>query len=108
MGGRGAGGRIGIRDLTDSFGYFPNNAYLCGPQKVWGSHFFIVKPLTIKTVDTLSYKTVSLNKATVNKEWLVIDATDLILGRLASRVALVLRGKNKPGFTPRMWTVATT
>ncbi|MBQ2172782.1 MAG: uL13 family ribosomal protein, partial [Bacteroidales bacterium] len=43
-------------------------------------------------MDTLSYKTVSLNKATVNKEWLVIDATDLILGRLASRVALVLRG----------------
>ena len=40
-------------------------------------------------MDTLSYKTVSLNKATVNKEWLVIDATDLILGRLASRVALV-------------------
>ncbi|MBR1793819.1 MAG: 50S ribosomal protein L13, partial [Bacteroidales bacterium] len=53
-------------------------------------------------MDTLSYKTVSLNKATVNKEWLVIDATDLILGRLASRVALVLRGKNKPGFTPHV------
>ena len=69
---------------------------------MWGSHFFIVKPLTIKTVDTLSYKTVSLNKATVNKEWLVIDATDLILGRLASRVALVLRGKNKPGFNPHV------
>ena len=84
------------------FGYIPNNYYLCGPQKVWGSHYFIVKPLTIKTVDTLSYKTVSLNKATVNKEWLVIDATDLILGRLASRVALVLRGKNKPGFTPHV------
>jgi len=53
-------------------------------------------------VDTLSYKTVSLNKATVNKEWLVIDATDLVLGRLASRVALVLRGKNKPGYTPHV------
>ena len=53
-------------------------------------------------MDTLSYKTVSLNKATVNKEWLVIDATDLVLGRLASRVALVLRGKNKPGFTPHV------
>ena len=51
-------------------------------------------------MDTLSYKTVSLNKATVNKEWVVIDATDLPLGRLAARVALVLRGKNKPGFTP--------
>ena len=53
-------------------------------------------------MDTLSYKTVSLNAATVNKEWLVIDATDLVLGRLASRVALVLRGKNKPGFTPHV------
>ena len=53
-------------------------------------------------MDTQSYKTVSLNKATVNKEWVVIDATDLVLGRLASRVALVLRGKNKPGFTPHV------
>ena len=53
-------------------------------------------------MDTLSYKTVSLNKATVQREWVVIDATDLALGRLASRVALVLRGKNKPGFTPHV------
>ena len=53
-------------------------------------------------MDTQSYKTVSLNKATVNKEWVVIDATDLALGRLASRLALVLRGKNKPGFTPHV------
>jgi len=53
-------------------------------------------------VDTQSYKTVSLNAATVKKEWVVIDATDLILGRLASRLALVLRGKNKPGFTPHV------
>ena len=67
-----------------------------------GDRNFYVKPLIIKTVDTLSYKTVSLNKATVNKEWLVIDATDLVLGRLASRIALVLRGKNKPGYTPHV------
>ncbi len=53
-------------------------------------------------MDTLSYKTVSLNKATVDKQWVVIDATNLALGRLASRVALVLRGKNKPGFTPHV------
>ena len=53
-------------------------------------------------MDTLSHKTGSLNKATVQKEWVVIDATDLALGRLASRVALVLRGKNKPGFTPHV------
>lgn len=53
-------------------------------------------------MDTQSYKTVSLNKATVKKEWVVIDATDLALGRLSSRIALVLRGKNKPGFTPHV------
>ncbi len=53
-------------------------------------------------MDTLSYKTVSLNKATVDKQWLVIDATDVALGRLSSRVALILRGKNKPGFTPNV------
>ena len=53
-------------------------------------------------MDTLSYKTVSLNSATVDKQWFVIDATDLVLGRLASRIALILRGKNKPGFTPHV------
>ena len=53
-------------------------------------------------MDTLSYKTVSLNKATAEKKWLVIDATDLALGRLASRIALILRGKNKPSFTPNL------
>ena len=53
-------------------------------------------------METQSYKSVYLNKATVKKEWVVIDATDLALGRLASRVALVLRGKNKPGFTPNV------
>lgn len=67
-----------------------------------GIAIFIYKPLKIKTVETQSYKTVSLNAATVNKEWVVIDATDLALGRLAARVALVLRGKNKPGFTPHV------
>ena len=53
-------------------------------------------------MDTLSYKTVSANAGTVTKEWVVIDATDQILGRLASRVALVLRGKNKPSYTPHV------
>ena len=53
-------------------------------------------------METQSYKSVYLNKATVKKEWVVIDATDLALGRLAARVALVLRGKNKPGFTPNV------
>ena len=67
-----------------------------------GIAIFIINYLKIKTVDTQSYKTVSLNKATVKKEWVVIDATDLALGRLAARVALVLRGKTKPGYTPHV------
>ena len=53
-------------------------------------------------MNTQSYKTVSATPATVNKEWVVIDAPDLALGRLASRVALILRGKNKPYFTPHI------
>lgn len=53
-------------------------------------------------MDSLSYKTVSLNKATVEKEWVVVDATDQILGRLSSKIALVLRGKHKPGYTPHV------
>jgi len=51
-------------------------------------------------VDTLSYKTVSANKATANKEWIVVDADGQVLGRLASKVAKILRGKNKSSFTP--------
>jgi len=53
-------------------------------------------------VDTLSYKTVSANKATVNKEWLHVDADGQTLGRLASEVAILLRGKHKPNFTPHV------
>ena len=53
-------------------------------------------------MDTLSYKTISANKATVNKEWVVVDAEGQILGRLASKVAKILRGKNKPSFTPHV------
>jgi len=50
-------------------------------------------------VDTLSYKTVSANNATVNKEWVVIDASNEILGRLSTKVANMLRGKNKVNYT---------
>ncbi len=53
-------------------------------------------------MNTLSYKTVSANRETVQKEWFVVDAKDEILGRLASKVALVLRGKHKPSFTPHV------
>ena len=51
---------------------------------------------------SLSYKTISANAATVTKEWVVIDATNEVLGRLASQIAKILRGKNKPGYTPHV------
>ena len=51
-------------------------------------------------MNTLSYKTISANKETANKEWVVVDATDQIVGRLCSKVAKLLRGKYKPNFTP--------
>ena len=54
------------------------------------------------SVDTLSYKTVSANKATVNKQWVLVDAEGQTLGRMASKVAILLRGKHKPNFTPHV------
>jgi large subunit ribosomal protein L13 len=51
-------------------------------------------------MDTLSYKTVSANKETADKKWLVVDASGINLGRLGSEVASLLRGKHKPLFTP--------
>jgi len=53
-------------------------------------------------VNTLSYKTVSANKTTVNKEWVIIDAEGAVLGRLATKVAGMLRGKHKTGYTPHV------
>lgn len=53
-------------------------------------------------MDTLSFRTVSVNKATAKKEWVVVDATDMVLGRMASKVAKLLRGKYKPSFTPHV------
>ena len=53
-------------------------------------------------MNTLSYKTVSANKTTVTKNWVVIDADGATLGRLASKVAFLLRGKHKVDFTPHV------
>ena len=53
-------------------------------------------------MNTLSYKTISVNKETATKEWVVIDATDQIVGRLCSKVAKLLRCKYKPNFTPHV------
>jgi large subunit ribosomal protein L13 len=53
-------------------------------------------------VNTLSYKTISANKATVDKGWVIIDAKDQVLGRLGSEIARLIRGKHKPNFTPHV------
>ena len=53
-------------------------------------------------MNTLSYKTVSANKKTVNKEWVVVDAQGEILGRLSTKIAMIIRGKTKPDFTPNV------
>ena len=53
-------------------------------------------------MDTLSYKTISANKATVQKEWVLVDAEGQTLGRLASKIAILLRGKHKTNFTPHV------
>ena len=51
-------------------------------------------------MDQVSYKTTYVNKATAQKEWVIVDAENQVLGRLASKVAKLLRGKYKPSFTP--------
>lgn len=53
-------------------------------------------------MNTLSYKTVSANKATVTKQWYIVDAENQVLGRMASIVAKVLRGKHKASYTPHV------
>ncbi|HSJ67213.1 MAG TPA: 50S ribosomal protein L13 [Anditalea sp.] len=53
-------------------------------------------------MDTLSYKTVSANDSTVEKNWIVVDAQSMVLGRFASEVAKILRGKTKPSYTPHV------
>jgi large subunit ribosomal protein L13 len=53
-------------------------------------------------MDALSYKTVSSSKATVEKQWVVVDAEGHNLGRLASKVAMILRGKYKPSYSPHV------
>jgi large subunit ribosomal protein L13 len=58
--------------------------------------------LKLNTVDTLSYKTISANSKTVNKQWILLDAENQILGRFASEAAKILRGKNKTNFTPHV------
>ncbi|MFM8348185.1 MAG: 50S ribosomal protein L13, partial [Bacteroidota bacterium] len=51
-------------------------------------------------MDHNSYKTQYVNKATAQKNWVLVDAKDQVLGRVASQIAKVIRGKHKPGYTP--------
>lgn len=53
-------------------------------------------------MDHVSYKTTNLTPATVQKNWVVVDAQSAVLGRLASQVAKLIRGKHKPGYTPHI------
>lgn len=53
-------------------------------------------------MDTLSYKTVSINKENADKQWVLVDAEGETLGRLASKVAQIIRGKHKANFTPHV------
>ena len=51
-------------------------------------------------MDAVSYKSISANKDSVKKEWVLIDAQEMVVGRLATVVARILKGKNKPYYTP--------
>ena len=53
-------------------------------------------------MNTLSFKTISANKATVDKKWVVIDAESKVVGRVCSEVAKILRGKHKTNYTPHV------
>lgn len=51
-------------------------------------------------MNTLSYKTVSVSAAQAERKWYVIDAENMVVGRLSATIASILRGKNKPSYTP--------
>ncbi len=53
-------------------------------------------------MDSLTYKTISANKDTVDKKWVLVDASEQTLGRMSSKIAKILRGKYKPCFTPHV------
>ncbi len=55
-------------------------------------------------MNTLSYKTVSAKKETAEHKWYVVDGEGETVGRLASKIASILMGKNKPSFTPHVDT----
>lgn len=62
--------------------------------------FYAVKPII--QVDSISYKTKNANKTSAEKGWVLVDAENQVLGRVASQVAKVIRGKHKPSYTPNV------
>ncbi len=91
--------------LSNFFLFFPKNSFGIQTNILTFAPPFIGKSCLIYkliSVDTLSYKTVSANKNTVEKQWVLVDAEGETLGRLASKVAIILRGKNKPNYTPHV------
>lgn len=66
-----------------------------------GRQDFVQNSIKIR-VDSLSYKTATATKGSVEKNWIVVDANGKVLGRLASEVAKIIRGKHKPSYTPHM------
>ena len=90
---------LASNDFIDKFFVNKIDFFIFAPHSIfWEGH--IVLFINVKIVDTLSYKTISANKATANKQWFVVDAEGHTVGRLASKVAMVLRGKHKPNYTP--------
>lgn len=75
--------------------------YICGPFRRKLKSSYLEKHLP---VDTLSYKTISAKKEEVARKWYIVDAENEVVGRLSTQIASVLRGKNKPDFTPHVDT----
>lgn len=53
-------------------------------------------------MNSLTYRTLSANENTVERKWFIIDAQNVVLGRMSSQIAMILRGKTKPYFTPHV------
>jgi len=73
-------------------------------SKIGAFRKYLIHYLRYITVDTLSYKTISANKQTVTHAWHVIDGDGAIVGRAATHIATMLRGKHKPSYTPHVDT----
>ena len=93
----------------DSLGFYKLNLSLCficvyNYCKPDVKTYILYQQSKYLIVNTLSYKTQSANKQTVKHDWYVVDAAGMKVGRLASKIAHVIRGKHKPSFTPHVDT----